>query len=116
MAINAILESTPPAYQAASCFMPHMSAHDALGNMEATMVRELATPAVTTTNSDAWLENERLVDGKTVQRLTGMSRTSLYRLVRAGKCPAPVHPTPGRNMWRLDRVRAWKDTLDKPQQ
>ncbi len=81
------------------------------------MGTELADlPAVLPTAADDWIEKERLVDRKTVQRITGMSRTSVYRLIRAEKFPKPVHPTPGRNMWRLDKVRAWKDALDKPPQ
>lgn len=78
------------------------------------MATELAMPADTTDDPDAWIEDERLIDGKTVQRITGMSRTSIYRLVRADKFPKPLNPTPGRNMWRLDKVRAWKAALEAP--
>jgi predicted DNA-binding transcriptional regulator AlpA len=46
--------------------------------------------------------------------MTGMSRTSIYRLVRAGHFPKPLNPTPGRNMWRLDKVREWKNELEAP--
>jgi prophage regulatory protein len=78
------------------------------------MTAELATPADATKSPDAWMEDERLVCGRTVQRIVGMSRTSIYRLVRAGKFPKPLNPTPGRNMWRLDVVKAWKAELEAP--
>ena len=39
--------------------------------------------------------------------LLGISRTSLYRLLAAGKFPRPVHPLPGVTAWRAGDIRQW---------
>jgi prophage regulatory protein len=42
-----------------------------------------------------------------VQRETTLSRTTLWRLIRAGSFPTPVRLSPGRVGWRAEDVEAF---------
>ena len=46
-------------------------------------------------------------DQQACHGMLGISRTSLYRLLAAGKFPRPVHPLPGVTAWRAGEVRQW---------
>ena len=48
-----------------------------------------------------------IVSVKDVVRLTTLSRTSLWRLVRAGQLAPPVALSPGRVAWRESDVEAF---------
>ncbi len=48
-----------------------------------------------------------LLSVKQVQAATTLSRTTLWRMARAGTFPAPVRLSPGRVAWRQDEVDAW---------
>ena len=50
---------------------------------------------------------ERIINAKEVQRLTGLSRTSIWRLQHAGKFPARVPLSTSRVGWRLSEVQLW---------
>ncbi|TBY07314.1 helix-turn-helix transcriptional regulator [Rhizobium laguerreae] len=47
-----------------------------------------------------------------VERLTTLSRMTIWRLRRRGRFPPPVHPSPGRVAYRRRDVRAWFHDLD----
>ena len=40
-------------------------------------------------------------------RITGLSRTSRWRLMERGQCPAKLRLSPGRTGWRLSEVQDW---------
>jgi prophage regulatory protein len=40
-----------------------------------------------------------------VMRRLGVSETTLYRLIRAGRFPKPLRPSPNLNAWRASDVR-----------
>ncbi|MCH6585264.1 MAG: AlpA family phage regulatory protein, partial [Proteobacteria bacterium] len=40
-----------------------------------------------------------------VIRLTGLSKTSIYRLAREGKFPTPVRITESKSAWRPDEIQ-----------
>ena len=55
-------------------------------------------------NNDA---PDKIIRSKEVQELTGLSRTTIWRLERAGKFPARLALTPGSIGWRLTDVEKW---------
>ena len=52
-----------------------------------------------------------IVRERQVSRLTGKSRTTLWRDVRAGVFPAPVAIGPTSKGWFLDEVVQWQERL-----
>lgn len=50
---------------------------------------------------------DRLLPWKQIKELTGLSRTTVWRLQKAGDFPAPVVISPGRVGWREREVMAW---------
>jgi predicted DNA-binding transcriptional regulator AlpA len=51
---------------------------------------------------------ERLLAWRTVRELTGLSRTTAWRLQKRGEFPLPVVMSPGRVGWRETEVEAWQ--------
>jgi predicted DNA-binding transcriptional regulator AlpA len=51
--------------------------------------------------------HDRLLPWRTVKDLTGLSRTTAWRLQKAGDFPLPVAISPGRVGWRESEVAAW---------
>ena len=63
--------------------------------------------------------NERLLRRREVQRFTGLSRSSIYRLMEISDFPRPVRIGPRAVRWKLSDITAWlesrpvtRDTLD----
>lgn len=50
---------------------------------------------------------ERLLAWRQVKDITGLSRTTAWRLQKSGDFPAPVVISPGRVGWREGEVAAW---------
>lgn len=46
-----------------------------------------------------------------VERIAGISRASIYRLIKAGKFPVPVNLGTGAVRWRQSDVVAWQQSL-----
>lgn len=67
-----------------------------------------ATPPVVLEPSAS---GDRLLPWRKVKDLTGISRTTAWRLQNAGDFPSPVVVSPGRVAWRERDVTAWKETL-----
>lgn len=51
----------------------------------------------------------RLIAGPEVQARTSLSRCTIWRLVRAGRFPAPVQISAQRVAWSVAAVDAWID-------
>lgn len=51
---------------------------------------------------------DRLLPWTKVRDLTGISRTTAWRLQKAGDFPPPVVISPGRVGWRESELEAWK--------
>lgn len=49
----------------------------------------------------------RLIPRTEVKRLTSLSSTTIWRLMRQQKFPAPVELSPGRVAWRESEIRRW---------
>jgi prophage regulatory protein len=54
-----------------------------------------------------------LLRRKEVELIAGISRASIYRLIKAGKFPAPVNLGTGAVRWKLSDVTAWQSSLTK---
>lgn len=54
---------------------------------------------------------DRLLPWRRVKDLTGISRTTAWRLQNAGVFPRPVQISPGRVGWRESEVTDWKRRL-----
>lgn len=52
-----------------------------------------------------------LIPRKTVEKLSGLSRATIYRLIKAGKFPRPLSIGPGAVRWRQSEVIAWQQSL-----
>lgn len=51
--------------------------------------------------------DDRLLPWKRVKDITGLSRTTAWRLQKKGDFPAPLVISPGRVGWRAGEVAAW---------
>ena len=60
-------------------------------------------PPETITQAD-----DRFLPWKKVKDLTGLSRTTAWRLQKAGDFPVPVAISPGRVGWRESELSAWQ--------
>ena len=49
----------------------------------------------------------KLLSLKGVIEMTSLSKSSIYRLVRAGQFPKSQHITAGRVVWRSDLISQW---------
>ncbi len=54
-----------------------------------------------------------LLRRKEVERIAGISRASIYRLIKAGKFPAPVALGTGSVRWKQSDIIAWQSSLTK---
>jgi predicted DNA-binding transcriptional regulator AlpA len=60
---------------------------------------------------------DRLLDFEAVQARVGLSRTTIWRIERAGKFPLRIQKSPGRVGWRESEIDAfvaghWKPNSD----
>lgn len=53
-----------------------------------------------------------LIPRKTVEKLSGLSRATIYRLIKAGKFPRPLSIGTGSVRWRQSDVIAWQQSLN----
>ena len=56
-----------------------------------------------------------LIPRKTVERMSGLSRATIYRLIKSGKFPRPLSIGTGSVRWRQSEVIAWQQSLGKTQ-
>lgn len=61
---------------------------------------------------------DRLIRCGEVEKMTGLSRSHIYGLMRAGKFPKQVSISPGSVRWKLSEIQEWMDNLPgrKPRQ
>ena len=72
-----------------------------LGNIKGTTQTSNISSSSNRSNSD------RIIRSKEVQELTGLSRTTIWRMERSGKFPARVALTSSNVGWRLTEVQEW---------
>lgn len=52
-------------------------------------------------------QNVRILKRRAVEEITGISRSLIYQLVKAGTFPRPVRLTPNRVGWLENEVQEW---------
>ena len=55
----------------------------------------------------------RMLDEKQVLDIVPLSRTSIYRLEKAGKFPKSIYISPNRRIWYEDDIIAWQRAVDE---
>jgi len=56
-----------------------------------------------------------LLPRKTVEQMSGLSRATIYRLIKSGKFPRPLSLGTGSVRWRQSDVIAWQQSLSPSQ-
>ncbi len=51
--------------------------------------------------------NDRLLRRRQVEDITGLSRSSIYRLMRNGEFPLPIKVGPAAVRWKASDISAW---------
>ena len=54
--------------------------------------------------------HDRLLRRRHVEEITGMSRSSIYRLMQDGEFPRPVKVGPAAVRWRASDITAWVES------
>lgn len=54
----------------------------------------------------------RMLNEKQVLEIVPVSRTTLFRLEKAGKFPRSTYISPNRRVWFEDEIIAWQDAVD----
>lgn len=50
---------------------------------------------------------ERMLRLRSVERMTGLSKSTLYRMIKQGRFPAPLRMTRKAVRWRREEVHEW---------
>ena len=53
---------------------------------------------------------DRLLKRREVEEITGLSRSTIYRMVKTGQFPQPVRVGPKAVRWRLSDIIAWLES------
>ena len=53
---------------------------------------------------------DRLLRIRQVEEITGLSRSSIYRLMQDGEFPRPVKVGPAAVRWRVSAITAWLES------
>jgi prophage regulatory protein len=61
-------------------------------------------------------EDDTMLSMKDVVRLTGLSTSTIKRMVSTGLFPKPLRPSPRRIGWPASEVRVWTESLDQLRQ
>ena len=56
------------------------------------------------------MDGDRLLRRREVERITSMSRSSIYRYMQAGTFPQPVRVGPAAVRWRVSDITAWLES------
>lgn len=66
-------------------------------------------------SSSAQAQQHQVVDyllpRKTVEKMSGLSRATIYRLIKVGKFPRPLSVGTGSVRWRQSDIIAWQESL-----
>jgi prophage regulatory protein len=55
----------------------------------------------------------RMLNEKQVLAITPVSRTTLYRMEKAGRFPRSTYISPNRRVWFEDEIIAWQNAVDE---
>ena len=65
---------------------------------------------VSRTTEEVLTMRDRLLRRREVERITGMSRSSIYRLMQSGGFPRPVRVGPSAVRWKESDITAWVES------
>ena len=54
--------------------------------------------------------HDRLLKRRQVEEITGMSRSSIYRMMQDGEFPRPVRIGPAAVRWKASDITAWMES------
>ncbi len=57
--------------------------------------------------------NDIFLRRKEVERIVGLSRPTIYRLIKLGMFPKQIHLGTGSVRWRLSEITAWQSNPSK---
>lgn len=77
--------------------------------MIATAQREAETEDLAPANS----RPRRMLSEQQVLEIIPVSRTTLYRMEKAGKFPKSTYISPNRRVWYEDQIVAWQNAVDE---
>jgi predicted DNA-binding transcriptional regulator AlpA len=74
-----------------------------------------AKPALTETSVDATPKSapRRMLTETQVLEIIPVSRTTLYRMEKAGRFPRCTYISPNRRIWYEDEIVAWQNAVDE---
>ena len=55
----------------------------------------------------------RMLNEAQVLEIVPVSRTTLYRMIKAGRFPKPIYISPNRRVWFEDEIIAWQYAVDE---
>ena len=67
---------------------------------------------MTSQHPDSAQTPERIIDERECERITSLSRTTRWRLMRSGHFPAKVVLSPNRTGWHFSDVARWLETRE----
>jgi predicted DNA-binding transcriptional regulator AlpA len=76
---------------------------------------------MTAANQEAEIEDgapaksglRRMLNEAQVLEIVPVSRTTLYRMIKAGRFPKPIYISPNRRVWFEDEIIAWQNAVDE---
>ena len=54
---------------------------------------------------------DKFLRRREVEEITGLSRSTIYRMVKTGQFPQPVRIRPKAVRWRLSDILAWMESM-----
>ena len=64
-------------------------------------------------SSDKSAEPRRMLSEKQILAVIPISRTTLYRMEKAGTFPKSTYISPNRRIWYADEITAWQNAVDE---
>lgn len=58
-------------------------------------------------------ELPRMIGAREIEAITGLSRTTIWRLVKSGKFPPPVELSKQKRAWPETELRKWNDEVQR---
>ena len=54
-----------------------------------------------------------MLSEKQILEIVPVGRTTLYRMIKAGRFPKPIYISPNRRVWYEDEFIAWQNAVDE---
>jgi prophage regulatory protein len=84
-----------------------------LGLRELEIVAVTQEPGTDDRVSDKTSGPRRMLNEKQVLRIVPVSRTTLFRMEKAGRFPRSTYISPNRRVWFEDEIIAWQNAVDE---